>query len=379
MFLQKLSIVNFKNYQQADIEFSPKLNCFIGRNGVGKTNIFDAIYYLCLCKSYFNIIDSQNIKYNEELSVIQGDFIMNGTKEAIYCGMQRNKRKIFKRNKKEYNRLSDHIGLLPVVMISPADSNLITGGSEERRKFINGVIVQFDKNYLEDLIKYNRLISQRNKLLKDMAVSGSYPDETLAVYDEQIVPVGERIYEKRVTFAEKLVPIFQKYYDFISLGKEKVELIYQSQLAEGDFAGQLKHSGEKDRFLQFTTVGVHKDDLILNLQGINIKRNGSQGQQKTYLVALKLAKFDFIKEINKIRPILLLDDVFDKFDESRVKQIIKLVSDDNFGQIFISHTSGERMRAVLKDISTEYRLFFIQDGVINEIVENEKKQHTKNK
>ncbi len=379
MFLQKLSIVNFKNYQQADIEFSPKLNCFIGKNGVGKTNIFDAIYYLCLCKSYFNIIDSQNIKYNEELSVIQGDFIMNGTKEAIYCGMQRNKRKIFKRNKKEYNRLSDHIGLLPVVMISPADSNLITGGSEERRKFINGVIVQFDKNYLEDLIKYNRLISQRNKLLKDMAVSGSYPDETLAVYDEQIVPVGERIYEKRVTFAEKLVPIFQKYYDFISLGKEKVELIYQSQLAEGDFAGQLKHSGEKDRFLQFTTVGVHKDDLILNLQGINIKRNGSQGQQKTYLVALKLAKFDFIKEINKIRPILLLDDVFDKFDESRVKQIIKLVSDDNFGQIFISHTSGERMRAVLKDISTEYRLFFIQDGVINEIVENEKKQHTKNK
>ncbi len=379
MFLQKLSIVNFKNYQQADIEFSPKLNCFIGKNGVGKTNIFDAIYYLCLCKSYFNIIDSQNIKYNEELSVIQGDFIMNGTKEAIYCGMQRNKRKIFKRNKKEYNRLSDHIGLLPVVMISPADSNLITGGSEERRKFINGVIVQFDKNYLEDLIKYNRLISQRNKLLKDMAVSGSYPDETLAVYDEQIVPIGERIYEKRVTFAEKLVPIFQKYYDFISLGKEKVELIYQSQLAEGDFAGQLAHSGEKDRLLQFTTIGVHKDDLILNLQGINIKRSGSQGQQKTYLVALKLAKFDFIKEINKIRPILLLDDVFDKFDESRVKQIIKLVSDDNFGQIFISHTSGERMRAVLKDISTEYRLFFIQDGVINEIVENEKKQHTKNK
>jgi DNA replication and repair protein RecF len=379
MFLQKLLIVNFKNYQQADMEFSPKLNCFIGRNGVGKTNIFDAIYYLCLCKSYFNIIDSQNIKYNEELSVIQGDFNLDGTKEAIYCGIKRSKRKVFKRNKKEYTRLSDHIGLLPVVMISPADSNLITGGSEERRKFINGVIVQYDKNYLEDLIKYNRLVSQRNKLLKDMALSGDYQDETLAVYDEQIVPIGQRIYEKRVTFAEKLVPIFQKYYDFISLGKEKVELIYQSQLAEGDFGSQLRHSGEKDRHLQFTTIGVHKDDLILNLQGMNIRRNGSQGQQKTYLVALKLAKFDFIKEINKIRPILLLDDVFDKFDESRVKQIIKLVSDDNFGQIFISHTSEERMREVLKDISTEHRLFFIQDGVINEIVENEKKQHAKNK
>jgi len=379
MFLQKLSIVNFKNYQQADMEFSPKLNCFIGRNGVGKTNIFDSIYYLCLCKSFFNIIDSQNIKYNEELSVIQGDFILDGTKETIYCGIRKNKRKVFKRNKKEYSRLSNHIGLLPIVMISPADSNLITGGSEERRKFINGVIVQYDKNYLEDLIKYNRLISQRNKLLKDLAVSGNYQDDTLAVYDEQIVPVGERIYEKRVIFAEKLVPIFQKYYDFISLGKEKVELIYQSQLAEGDFSDHLEQSKEKDRLLQFTTTGVHKDDLILNLQGINIKRNGSQGQQKTYLVALKLAKFDFIKEINKIRPILLLDDVFDKFDESRVKQIIKLVSDDNFGQIFISHTSEERMKTVLRDIPTDHKLFSIQDGVINEIVKNEKKQHPKNK
>ena len=361
------------------MEFSPKLNCFIGRNGVGKTNIFDAIYYLCLCKSYFNVIDNQNIKYNEELSVIQGDFILNGTKEVIYCGIRRNKRKVFKRNKKEYTRLSNHIGLLPIVMISPADSNLIIGGSEERRKFINGVIVQYDKNYLEDLIKYNRLISQRNKLLKDMAASGNYNDDTLTVYDQQIIPVGERIYEKRVSFAQKLVPIFQKYYDFISLGKEKVELIYQSQLAKGDFGNHLEQSIEKDRLLQFTTTGVHKDDLILNLQGINIKRNGSQGQQKTYLVALKLAKFDFIKEINKIRPILLLDDVFDKFDESRVKKIIKLVSDDNFGQIFISHTSEERMKAVLRDISTDHKLFFIQDGVINEITENEKKQHPKNK
>jgi DNA replication and repair protein RecF len=373
MFLQKLSIVNFKNYQQADMEFSPKLNCFIGRNGVGKTNIFDAIYYLCLCKSYFNIIDSQNIKYDEELSVIQGDFMLNGTKEAIYCGIRKNKRKVFKRNKKEYSRLSDHIGLLPIVMISPADSILITGGSEERRKFINGVIVQYDKNYLEDLIKYNRLISQRNKLLKDMAVSGNYQDDTLLVYDEQIIPVGERIYEKRVSFAEKLVPVFQKYYDFISLGKEKVELIYQSQLAEGNFGTHLEQSKEKDRLLQFTTTGVHKDDLILNLHGINIKRNCSQGQQKTYLVALKLAKFDFIKEINKIRPILLLDDVFDKFDESRVKQIIKLVSDDKFGQIFVTHTSEERMRTVLRDISTDHKLFFIKDGIINEIFKNEKK------
>ncbi len=373
MFLKKLSLVNFKNYPQADVELSSRLNCFIGKNGVGKTNIFDAVHYLCLCKSYFNVIDTQNIRYNEELSVIQGDFILNGKKEEIYCAIQRSKRKVFKRNKKEYSRHSDHIGLLPVVMISPADSNLILGGSEERRRFINGVIVQYDKNYLNDLIKYNRLISQRNKLLRDIAVSYNSYEDTLAIYDEQLIPVAERIYKKRVDFAEKLVPIFQKYYDFISLGQEKVELIYRSQLADGAFASQLKKSKEKDRILQYTTTGVHRDDLILNLQGINIKKNGSQGQQKTYLVALKLAKFDFIKGINNIRPILLLDDVFDKFDESRVKQIIKLVSDENFGQIFISHTSEERMKAVLKDIPAGYKLFLIHDGIINEIINNEKK------
>jgi DNA replication and repair protein RecF len=379
MFLKKLSLVNFKNYPQADMELSSRLNCFVGKNGVGKTNIFDAVHYLCLCKSYFNVIDTQNIRYNEELSVIQGDFILNGKKEEIYCAIQRSKRKVFKRNKKEYSRHSDHIGLLPVVMISPADSNLILGGSEERRRFINGVIVQYDKNYLNDLIKYNRLISQRNKVLKDIAASCNSYEDTLAIYDEQLIPVAERIYKKRVDFAEKLVPIFQKYYDFISLGQEKVELIYRSQLAEGAFASQLKKSKEKDRILQYTTTGVHRDDLILNLQGINIKKNGSQGQQKTYLVALKLAKFDFIKGINNIRPILLLDDVFDKFDESRVKQIIKLVSDENFGQIFISHTSEERMKSVLKDIPEGYKLFLIDDGIINEIVNNEKKQHQENK
>jgi len=379
MFLQNLSLVNFKNYEQADMELSSKLNCFIGKNGVGKTNIFDAVHYLCLCKSYFNVIDTQNIRYNEELSVIQGDFELNGKKEEIYCGIQRRKRKVFKRNKKEYSRHSEHIGLLPVVMISPADSNLILGGSEERRRFINVVIVQYDKNYLNDLIKYNRIISQRNKLLRDLASHNNYHEETLAIYDEQLIPVAERIHKKRMDFAEKLVPIFQKYYDFISLGEEKVELIYRSQLEAGDFASQLKKSGEKDRILQYTTTGIHKDDLILNLQGINIKKNGSQGQQKTYLVALKLAKFDFIKGINNIKPILLLDDVFDKFDESRVKQIIKLVSDENFGQIFISHTSIDRMKAVLKDIPVSYKLFLIHDGLINEIINNEKKQHPKNK
>ncbi len=378
MFIQKLSLVNFKNYSQTDLEFSSKLNCFIGNNGVGKTNIFDAIYYLCLCKSNFNPIDSQNIKHNEDLAVIQGEFILNSKNEKIYCGIRKNKRKVFKRNNKEYTKLSDHIGLFPIVMISPADSNLILDGSEERRKFINGVIVQYDKNYLQDIIKYNRLIEQRNRLLKNIASAKHLHEDTLDIYDAQIVPVGESIYEKRLNFTEKLIPVFQKYYDFISSGREKVDLTYQSQLSEGNFRDQLLQSQERDKTLQFTSVGIHKDDLILNLQGFNIKKIGSQGQQKTYLVALKLAKFDFIKEITNIRPILLLDDIFDKFDESRVKQIIKLVSDENFGQIFITHTNEKRMKAVLKDIQVSYRLFLINNGMINEIQHNEKKQHSEN-
>ena len=367
MNLQKLSLINFKNYEHTDLLFSSKLNCFIGNNGVGKTNIFDAIYYMCLCKSYFNSVDRQNIRHTEELAVIQAVFMLNEKNEEIYCGISKNKRKIFKRNKKEYTKLSDHVGLFPVVMISPADTNLILDGSEDRRKFINGVIVQYDKNYLEDIIKYNKLIEQRNKLLKNIAFTDNSQEDTIEIYDEQIIPVGERIFEKRLDFTKKLIPVFQKYYDFISSGKENVELIYQSQLAKGDFKSQLTQSRDKDKALQFTSVGIHKDDLALNLQGYNIKKIGSQGQQKTYLVALKLAKFDFIKEITGNKPILLLDDIFDKFDESRVKQIIKLVSDENFGQIFITHTNKNRMKAVLKEIPVSHKLFFIKNGIINEI------------
>jgi len=359
MLLQKLSLVNFKNYEQTNLEFSSGLNCFVGNNGVGKTNILDAIYYLCLCKSNFNSVDSQNIKINNEFAVIQGEFVLNEKKEEIYCGIRKNKRKVFKRNKKEYIKFSDHIGLFPVVMISPADSNLILDGSEERRKFINGVIVQYDKNYLQDIIRYNKLIEQRNKLLKNIASSNDQQEDTLEIYDEQIIPAGESIFEKRLNFTKKLIPVFQKYYEFISSGKEKVDLFYQSQLTEGNFRDQLLKSKKKDKILQFTSVGIHKDDLILNLQGLNIKKIGSQGQQKTYLVALKLAKFDFIKEITGISPILLLD--------------------DNFGQIFVTHTNEKRMKAVLKDIQVNYRLFFISDGLINEIQHNEKKQHSKNK
>lgn len=366
MYLNKLILVNFKNYEQADINFSKKLNCLVGDNGMGKTNILDAIYYLSLCKSFFNPIDSQNINNDKDFFVIQGEYDNDDSKEEVYCGIKRNKKKIFKRNKKEYQRLSDHIGLFPVVMISPADSKLITGGSDDRRKFINGVISQYDKEYLIDIINYNKALAQRNTLLKTFARTNSFDAETLAIWDEQLISNGERIYNKRVDFIEKLIPIFQKYYELISLGREKVQLVYQSHLENGNFRNILKEAQQKDRMLQYTSVGIHRDDLVFNLDGFPIKKIGSQGQQKTYLVALKFAKFDFIKSVNGFKPILLLDDIFDKFDSARVMQIIKMVSDENFGQIFITDTNKDHLEEILTKIEIENSIFYIENGKVVE-------------
>jgi len=370
MYLKDLSLINFKNYEQLEIEFSQKINCFVGDNGVGKTNLLDAIYYLSFCKSRFNLIDSQNIKHNENFFVIQGNYYLSNENESIYCGIKRNKKKQFKRNKKEYKKLSDHIGLIPLVLISPYDSNLIIGGSEERRKFLNGVISQFDKQYLEDLIKYNRALSQRNSLLKDFARTNTFNIETIEIWDEQLIKLGTSIYNKRVKFIKELLPVFQKYYEFISDGNEKVKLIYNSQLHDFDFAELLTNSIERDRILQYTTTGTHKDDLIFKLDDFLIKKNGSQGQQKTFLVALKLAQFDYMKNIYGFKPILLLDDVFDKFDLLRVKQIIKLVADNNFGQIFITDTHRERVKNILNESSIEYRLYNVIDGNIELTINN---------
>jgi DNA replication and repair protein RecF len=366
MYLKKLGLVNFKNYNNAELELCSKINCFVGGNGVGKTNLLDAIHYLSLCKSYFNFTDIESILYGTEFAVIQGEFILNDKIEEIYCALQHDKRKIFKRNKKEYTRLSEHIGLLPLVMISPLDSALILDGGEERRRFMNQVIVQYDKYYLEMIIRLNRIIAQRNKLLKDISEQGGDYD-TLDVYDAQLAEAGKIVFQKRLEFTEKLVPIFQHYYDFISEKGEKVELVYQSQLADGDYHKILNKIRGKDIFFKYTTTGPHKDDLVLKLFGHNIKKAGSQGQQKTFLVALKLAQFDFIREVSGKLPVLLLDDIFDKFDEERVKQIIKLVAEQKFGQIFITHTNTDRMKAVLENIHVDYKLFKVLNGKINMI------------
>lgn len=364
MYLEKISILNFKNFSQADLNFSQKINCFVGLNGAGKTNLLDAIYYLSFTKSYFNYIDIQNIKHGEDFFVLQGHYCIEDLKEEIYCGLKRNKHKVFKHNKKEYEKFSEHIGLLPLIIITPNDNSLILEGSEERRRLIDGIISQYDKIYLNNLLKYKRILNQRNTLLKQFYEKHYFDRSSLEIWDEQLVEIGNEIFEKRKEFLMDFMPIFQKYYSYISDNKEIVSIIYQSQLSENNFKSLLEEKIEKDKVLQYTTVGIHKDDLEFKLSEYPLKKTGSQGQQKTFLISLKLAQFDFIKQTKKFKPILLLDDIFDKLDNNRVEKIINLVADDNFGQIFITHTNLERLEIILSKINIDFIIFNIENGTI---------------
>lgn len=362
MHLNKLSLVNFKNYPETGIEFSRKINCFVGNNGVGKTNLLDSIHYLALCKSYFNAIDSQNIRHNADFSVIQGEFDIDGEPDIIYCGIQKGKRKQFKRNKKDYPKLSEHIGLIPLVMISPADSSLIMDGGEERRKFINGVVSQYDKLYLDKILSYNRILQQRNKFLKTNFGNRQVDTSVLDVYDEQLADLGQFVYSRRKEFIEDMVPVFARFYRYISNEKEEVSLRYISQLEKDDLIDILRKNRDKDRIVQYTTCGIHRDDLEMLLGTYPLKKTGSQGQQKTFQLALKFGKFDFIRKVSGKLPILLLDDVFDKFDAGRVEQIIRLVAEENFGQIFVTDTDEERMKNILARIGIDYKIFNISEN-----------------
>ncbi len=366
MYLKKLTLTNFKNYELNELEFSPKVNCFTGNNGVGKTNILDAIHYLSLTKSFFNNIDSISVRHGEDYFIIQGTFDRNGEEDQIYCAFQRQKQKLLKRNGKEYQKLSDHVGRYPVVMISPADSALITEGSEDRRRFMNKIISQYSAEYLDSVLRYGKALQQRNKLLKDFRSSGKFDNDALSIWDAQLVKYGSYVYNERNILVNELIPVFQEYYSLISSGKESVKLKYRSHLAEGDFQEALNGSLAKDRFLEYTTVGIHKDDLLLELNDFPVKSLGSQGQQKTYLVALKLAKFDYIKRKAGFSPVLLLDDIFDKFDAERVEQIIRLVGNQRFGQIFITDTHQNRLQEILISHNTRYKLFSIANNAVEE-------------
>jgi DNA replication and repair protein RecF len=367
MYLKKLALTNFKNYEQNELEFSSKINCFVGNNGVGKTNILDAIHYLSLTKSFFNNIDSISVRHGEDYFIIQGTFVRDSEEDQIYCAFQKQKQKLLKRNGKEYQKLSDHVGRYPVVMISPADSALISEGSEDRRRFLNKIISQYNAEYLDALLRYNKALQQRNRLLKDFKLSGKFDSDILSIWDAQLVRYGSYVFSEREILVNELIPVFQKYYSLISSGKENVTLKYRSHLSETDFMEALSHSVTKDRFLEYTTIGVHKDDLLLDMNDFSVKSLGSQGQQKSYLVALKLAKFDYIKKKAGFSPVLLLDDIFDKFDHERVEQIIRIVGDHQFGQIFITDTHENRLQDILKGHKTDYKLFKIENDVAKEV------------
>ena len=357
MYLKQLSLLNYKNISDKSFDFDEKINCFVGKNGKGKTNILDAIFHLSYGKSYFNPLAVQNIKHEEEFFLIDGTFSKNEKEEKIACSLKRGQKKVLKRNNKIYDKLSDHVGFIPLVIISPSDTNLISEGSDVRRKFIDSVISTLDNSYLNELIQYNKLVAQRNALLKYFALNQSFDNETLSIYNEQIIPIGTNIFEKRKQFLEHFIPIFQKYYQLITDNAENVQLVYSSNLFESTFEELLSSNINKDKALQYTSVGVHKDDLSFEIDNYLIKKFGSQGQQKSFLIALKLAQFDFIKQQSGVLPILLFDDIFDKLDESRVQKIVAMVNDDVFGQIFISDTHVERTEAIIKSTHQSYAIF----------------------
>ena len=357
MHLKSLSITNYKNFENASFAFDQKINCLVGDNGKGKTNILDAIYHLSVGKSYFNPITSQNIRHGQDFFVVDGIFDKEGRQEHIVCSVKRGQKKSIKRNGKVYERLSDHVGLLPIVMISPADRDLILEGSETRRKFMDGVISQSDKGYLHDLISYNKVLTQRNALLKFFALNHTFDSDTLSVYDSQLNQLGSQIHAKRNEFVTTFAPIFNEQYAAISGESEHVTLEYKSQLSQQDLAGLLEQNLQKDMALQHTSVGIHRDDLSFTINGYPIKKFGSQGQQKSYLIGLKFAQFFFLKKMANTPPILLLDDIFDKLDEQRVGHIVNLVDHENFGQIFISDTHPERTENVVKSVHQTYKIF----------------------
>ncbi|MFV0390592.1 MAG: DNA replication/repair protein RecF [Paludibacteraceae bacterium] len=362
MRLNSLSILNYKNIHQADLNFTAKINCFVGNNGMGKTNLLDAIYYLSFCKSHSNSIDSQNILHEADFLMLQGKYDLRGKEEEIYCGIKRRQKKHFKRNKKEYDRLADHIGLLPLVLVSPSDGALIADGSDERRKFMDGVISQYNNLYLNALMQYNHALKQRNVLLKDEKMT----DVSLfEIWEEQMVRYGNSIYEERKKFVERFIPLFQEIYSFISEDKELVGLVYKSQLGEANLAEKLAKNRERDRSIGFSMNGIHKDELEMTLGEFPIKRVGSQGQNKTYLIALKLAQFKFLKQTHGINPLLLLDDIFDKLDEKRVTKIVELVAGDEFGQIFISDTNSKHWQKISPRIDLSSQIFEVIDGVVS--------------
>lgn len=365
MLLKKISIINYKNIKTASLDFSPKINCFIGHNGEGKTNFLDAVYYLSFCRSAYTSVDSQVICHDEDFFVLEGFYETDsGDEENVYCGMKRGVKKHFKRNKKEYKRLSQHIGIIPLIFVSPSDTLLIDGGGDERRRLMDVVISQYDGAYIDALNRYNKALRQRNTLLK----MDDEPDAALMdIWEEQMAESGELIYAKRRDFIRQLTPVFNSFYENISDGKEAVSLDYISHCQRGPLLDVIRRDRMKDRAVGYSLHGVHRDELEMLLGGYSIKREGSQGQSKTFVIALKLAQFDFLKHTcGNTKPILLLDDIFDKLDARRVERIVRIVAGDEFGQIFLTDTNRDHLDRILHTGSLDYKIFSVVGGTVEE-------------
>lgn len=357
MRLNKLSLINYKNIDDLSFSFENKINCFVGRNGIGKTNILDAIYHLAYGKSYFNPLATQNIKHDCDFFVIDAEFTRNERPTNIICSLKKGQKKVIKHNGKAYDKLSEHIGLIPLVLISPSDRDLIVEGSETRRSFMDIIISQLDTNYLTDLINYQKTVKQRNSLLKYFSLNQTFDRDNLYIYNDQLHLLGHKIHEKRKSFISDFNPYFIKIHRQITDANDAVQLIYESQLENNNLADLFQVNEQKDRVLQHTSCGIHKDDLVFTIDDYPIKKFGSQGQQKSYLIALKLAKFEFLKQQSGIKPILLFDDIFDKLDAQRVERIIEMVNSDSYGQLFISDTHPERTEELVRSINHDYKLF----------------------
>lgn len=359
MILEKLTILNYKNIGEVTLDFSPKVNCFIGHNGVGKTNVLDAIHYLSFCRSSISNTDSQVIRHGEEFFMLEGRYATDeGEPEIVYCGMKRGTKKHFKRNGKEYRRLSEHIGLIPIVMVAPADNMIIDGQSEERRRLMDMVISQFDHAYIDHLSRYTKALQQRNSLLRQ----DEEPDASLLdVLEEQMGYEGECVFAAREAFVNELIPVFQRYYEAISGGSEEVGISYESHCRRGPLCEVIRRDRFKDRAVGYSLHGVHRDDLLFTLGSHQMKREGSQGQNKTFAVALKLAQFDFLKRTaSRTTPLLLLDDIFDKLDSDRVERIVEIVSASGFGQIFVTDTNRDHLDKILARSGGDYKIFEVK-------------------
>jgi DNA replication and repair protein RecF len=361
MYLEKINLLNFKNYEELSLNFCPAINCIVGHNGSGKTTLLDAIHYLSLTKSAFSILDSQSIRHEADFFLIDGKFHLDGKHYQITCSLKNGGRKVMMSDKKAYDRLSEHIGRFPVVLIAPDDTDLIREGSELRRKFFDGMLSQIDHDYLNYLLQYNLILKQRNGLLKQFFERNYFDKELLETYSIQLLENGKVLHEKRREFMKTYVPVFQKHYRQLTNSREDVDLVYESEVFEEDFEYEFYYATKRDLQAQRTTKGIHKDDFIFEINRFELRRFGSQGQQKSFVIALKLAQFDIIHQNKNCKPILLLDDIFDKLDELRIGKLLEMMANGTFGQLFVTDARPERTRKIFEQIPTETCIFQTED------------------